>query len=510
MDSRAERLWQRGIVHFRQGNMAAAQASFEAFLARTPGSGPGLFRLSMVAARRGRYRSAIELAERALQSDPGRTEVLTHLARCHVNAGHLERARTAATQALAQPRGNAVALDALGVVMTRLDEQDAALELFDLALAQDPGQASLYFNRALANRQFNRIEAAVADLESCIALQPDHAKAHWILATLRGQDLAGNHLSRLRQQLPGTVAGDREMIGLALFKELDDLGESAEAAPLLVQAIAERAARAPAGDAGAAHAALVDGLINLCDERFFRRAGEAQPEHAPVFVIGMPRSGVALLAQRLSRHPRFLHLGAQAPFPRLLSARLGFDGARPPSAAELSRLEDFDFAALGRHYLAEVAPAGGKPPILCESHPLNYLEVGLIARALPGARFLHLLRDPADTCVSLLAQPGAEPLLAPQDPAALAACYRDYQRLMQHWNEVLPGRIMDVSYESLVEKPEMILRVICSFLGIRYASSLRMGLQLHSRSIGRGRRYLPHLPGLAAGLDSEARHSRSA
>ena len=510
MDSRAEKLWQRGIVHFRQGNMAAAQASFEAFLVREPGSGPGLFRLSMVAARRGRYRAAIDLAEQALQADPARLEVLTHLARCHVNAGHLERARAVATQALAQPRGNAVALDALGVVMTRLDEQDAALELFDLAIAQDSGQASLFFNRALANRQFDRIEASAQDLEACLALQPGHAKAHWILSTLRGQDLAGNHLPRLRQRLAAAPNHERETLALALFKELDDLGETAEATPLLLQTLAERAGRMAATSAGHEHAALVEGLIKTCDERFVRRPAEARTENGPVFIVGMPRSGVALLGQRLSRHPRLLHLGAQAPFPRLLAAALGFDSARPPASSELARLAEFDFAALGRDYLAEVTPAGPKPPILCESHPLNYLEVGFIARALPGARFLHMLRDPVDSCVSLLAQPGAEPLLAPQDPAALAACFHDYQRLMQHWNEVLPGRIMDVSYESLVEKPEMILRVICSFLGIRYASSLRMGLQLHARSLGRGRRYLEALPGLAEGLALESRQSRSA
>ncbi len=510
MDSRAEKLWQRGIVHFRQGNMAAAQASFEAFLAREPGSGPGLFRLSMVEARRGRYRKAIDFAEQALQADPGRTEALTHLARCHVNAGHLERARAAATQALAQPRGNSVALDALGVVMTRLDEQDAALELFDLAIRQDSNQASIYFNRALANRQFDRIEAAAADLESCLALQPGHAKAHWILANLRGQDLAGNHLPRLRQRLALASAGEREAVALALFKELDDLGETAEATDLLTQTIRERAARLPLAGAGDEHAALVRALVKTCDERFVRRRADARTENGPVFVVGFPRSGVALLSQRLSRHPRLLHLGAQAPFPRLLAAALGFDGARPPRASELPGLAGFDFDAFGHDYLADVTPAGSKPPILCESHPLNYLEVGFIARALPGARFLHVVRDPVDSCVSLLAQPGPEPLLAPQAPAALAACHHDYQRLMQHWHEVLPGRMMDVSYESLVEKPEMILRVICSFLGIRYASSLRMGLQLHGRSLGRGHRYLDALPGLKTGLAVDARQSRSA
>ena len=123
---------------------------------------------------------------------------------------------------------------------------------------------------------------------------------------------------------------------------------------------------------------------------------------------------------------------------------------------------------------------------------------------------LHMVRDPVDTCVSILGHAAGDVILPSHDPAELAACYLDYHRLMEHWQQVLPGRIMDVNYESLIEKPDMILRVVCAFLGIRYASALRMGLKLHQRSIGRGQRYLAGLPALAAGLAPLERQSRSA
>ena len=83
-------------------------------------------------------------------------------------------------------------------------------------------------------------------------------------------------------------------------------------------------------------------------------------------------------------------------------------------------------------------------------------------------------------------------------------------RLMRHWHELLPGRVMDIDYESLVAKPDMVLRVVCSFLGIRYGASLRMGLSLHAHSVGRGRAYAALLPGLEAGLRPLTRESRSA
>jgi hypothetical protein len=129
---------------------------------------------------------------------------------------------------------------------------------------------------------------------------------------------------------------------------------------------------------------------------------------------------------------------------------------------------------------------------------MNYQLAPFIARALPNARFLHVTRDPVDNCVSILGHPGGEPGLPAHDPAALASAYLDYRRLMLHWDRLLPGRIMQVSYESLVERPETVLRVVCASIGLRYGSALRTGLDLHSRSIGRGARHLERLPALKA------------
>lgn len=508
MDNRAQKLWQRGLVHFRQGNMEAAQANFEAFLAREPGSGPAHFRLSMVHARRGRHFQAVSLGQQALAQEPDRVEILSHLARCHLMCGQPEVARQLATRALAMPRDNAIVLDSLGVIMTRLDEQVLALELFDQAIAIEGRQASMYFNRALAYRQFGMAEQAERDLETCLALNPAHAKAHWMLANLRNQDLATNHLRRLQQRLELAGPAEEPMLALALFKELDDLSDSAGAGTALARGI--EAKRRLASPAPATSARMTDDLLALCDERFCRPRATASDSIGPVFIFGMPRAGVALLGNLLSRHSKVHHLGVQAPFSRLLAQAMGRDSARPFDPADIEACRGVDFDALGQRYLAEVSPRGGKQLIACESVPMNFQLAGFIARALPAARMLHVVRDPVDTCVSILGHAAIEPSIPSHDPAALADYYLDHHRLMQHWQQVLAGRIIDVSYESLVEKPEMILRVICSFLGIRYASSLRMGLQLHRRSIGRGHRYLAQLPSLEAGLAPLELKSRSA
>ncbi len=505
MESRAAKLWQRGMMYFQLGSMEAAQANFEAFLAREPNSGPGRLRLSLVMARRGRHHRALDLATEALAIQPDQAELLVHQARCLIACGRIEAARTVALRALSQPRLGAVVVDALAVALTRLDEQALALELFDQALAMDSTQPSMYFNRALARRQFGMPEGAEQDLRACLAVQPSHAKAHWALSGLRGRD-DPTHRRQLAKRLQDTQsAQDRELTALALFRELDADGESVAAWPNLQAAIASRAPKTLDPPER-----MVDALIATCDERFVRTMGAGQPSQAPVFVFGMPQSGVALFGNLLSRHSRVQSLGSLPVFAPLLSHRLGRDSARPFEAADFARLGDIDCEALGREFLESTGANSGKPILVCESRPFDFLLAGCIVRALPGARLLHVRRDPMDTCVSILAQPGGDTLLPVHDPGALAAAYLQYDRLMRHWHQVLPGRIMDIDYESLVAKPDMVLRVVCGFLGIRYGSSLRMGLSLHGRSVGHGRRYAEHLPELVAGLQPLDLESRSA
>lgn len=505
MDSRAGKLWQRGMLHFRLGNMEAAQANFESFLAREPNSGPGRFRLSMVLARRGRHQAAVALIEQVLASEPEQLELLAQHGRCLLACGLVEPARSVALHALSLPRSGPVAMDALAVVLTRLEEQSLALELFDQAIALDPRQASIYFNRALARRQFGLADGAEQDLRTCLALDPAHAKAHWTLALLRGRDDPA-HRVQLERQLGRSPAGSgRELTALALFRELDALGDPAAAWPALRSGIAIRPPHP-----GEAPEAWVDALVATCGERFVRMSAQSGTPAAPIFIFGMPQSGVALFGSLLSRHSGVQHLGQLQAFAPLLSRALGRDTQRPFEAGDFARLDQIDCDTLGRDFLAATGGDRHKSLLVCESRPMDFQLAGVIARALPGARLLHMRRDPLDTCTSILAQASGERAMPSGDPAALARYYLQYHRLMQHWHQVLPGRLMDIDYESLVSRPDMVLRVVCSFIGIRYGSSLRMGLSLHSRSIGRGRRYAEQLPELDAGLRPLYRETRSA
>lgn len=488
MEKRIQQLWQRGLGHFRNDNLDAAQACFEGILARDPGQSPAFFRLAMVYMQRGANANAVELAEKALALSPGQMEIQVLLARIHLAAGSIARARDYAMLAALGPRESVVTLDSLGAVFSQLGEHRRALEMFDAAIALPTPTAYLFFNRALAQRAAGATAAFEHDLEACLGLEPDHAKSHWYLAQQRRRGRSAGHVEFLRQRL-GQLPADQlehEVLSLALFHELDGLDRPAEAWHVLEKVLTGRRslpAREPMSWAA---------LRNIVPEPLAPPSGA----HGPVFIVGLPRSGVAVLGHMMERHPQLRSLGSTPVFQRRLNAELARLLGKPSHwqvAGDV--LEGVDFEALGRDYLEQVAAADDAA--ICEYVPMNALLLGAIARALPRARFLCMTRDPHDNALSLLALPCVEASLINDDVAKLADHIARHRELMHYWQDNLPGRIMDVQYESLMHKPEMVLRVACAFLGLRYLPSLDAH-DLHERRIGHARPYADKLAAIAA------------
>jgi len=120
---------------------------------------------------------------------------------------------------------------------------------------------------------------------------------------------------------------------------------------------------------------------------------------------------------------------------------------------------------------------------------MDFLLFALMARAVPEARFLHVSRDPLDTLLSCLAQPNTDGALPVHDPVELADYFAAQSRLLHRWERQWPGRLLDVHYDSLIEKPEMVLRVTCAFLGLRYETAMRGAVPVDTLSHARWLHY---------------------
>jgi hypothetical protein len=185
-----------------------------------------------------------------------------------------------------------------------------------------------------------------------------------------------------------------------------------------------------------------------------------------------------------------------------------------PKAAEL--IDASNAKRVADHYLAALRERGLKADRVVDKMPLNFLRVGLIATLLPNARIIHTRRDPMDTCVSCYFQHFARGFHFSYDLANLGRYYREYERLMAHWHTVLPGRILDVQYETLIADQEAGIRKIIEFCGlewdarclafhetdrqVRTASFWQVRQPLYASSVGRWRHYEKHLGPLKAAL----------
>lgn len=464
----------------------------------------------------GRADAALPQLEAAARLDPTRLDFASHHARALLATGRVAQARDVARAAEAIPPRDPASLDVLGQVRVQVGDYDGALAAFSHAATWAPAQPQLHLNRASALIGLGRFDEAEQALERCIALAPRYWRAHYSLAQLRRQTPAHNHLARLQALLPeaGSDPAALTCLHLALAKEHEDLGEYPQAMAHLVAG--KRAARPPRGYDPARDAAMVDALIGAFGP-LPAPAADA-PTNGPIFIVGMPRSGTTLVDRIVSSHPGVRSAGELHTFGHALAHALHSPTPHLLDPAVFARVPGIDWPALGHAYLAHARTAVGEDGgRFTDKLPHNFLHLGAIARALPSARIVCLRRQPMDTCLSNFRQlfaasaPYFDYSYALED---VGRYYVQFDRLMAHWTRALPGRVLSIDYEELVDHQEAVTRRLLDFCGLPWddaclhfkrnaapvttPSAVQVRSTLHRDSLERWKRYGTAMDGLRA------------
>lgn len=394
---------------------------------------------------------AIDLLRQAHRAAPTRADVGAQLARALSLAQRLAESIDVADAVLVHAH-DAQTLDTLGVVYSRANDHARAASAFERAAALAPRNAGIQFNLASARKFLGDFDGADAAYEACIRQDATVWKAHSALSQLRRQRSGSNHIGRLDALLEtaGTDADARLHLHMALAKEHEDLGDHARA---FAHYTAGKAARGATLRYDARRDAALFDAIRAAGDAFGRDAA-GDPSHEPIFVIGMPRTGTTLVERILSSHPDVHAAGELQNFGVALKR---LSGSRTPMLLDgdtLARTAAIDPGVLGAAYIASTRPATGHVPRFVDKLPQNFLYAGFIARALPHARIVCVRRHPLDTCLSNLRQLFA--LNSPYfdyayDVLDIGRYYIGFERLMAHWDALLPGRITRVDYETLVD-----------------------------------------------------------
>lgn len=506
----------------QRGDWRSAQSAAYAVLNSFPGDADAHFALGVALLEQRQVKAAAEHLQHAMQAAPQRADCAAQCARALSLLQRLPEALAAADIALALAPRDAYSLDTLGVVYSRANAHARAAKVFRRAIELMPTRASYRFNLAASLTFCGEIAAAEDEYEACLALEPRHWRAHSALAQLRRQTPEHNHIARLHALLPAAQDQPDAVLHLhhALAKEYEDLGQYPQAfAHLRTGKSARRAAIAydPQRDA-----ALFDALIEAFPAPVAAATGCASEE--PIFIVGMPRSGTTLVERILSSHPQVHSAGELQNFGVALKRASGSPTRHLLDADTIAGVANLDWAKLGQAYLASTRPGTGHTPRFIDKLPHNFLYLGYIARALPKARLICLRRDPIDTCLSNFRQLFA--LNTPYfdyayDLLDTGRYYLGFDRLMAHWQRVLPGRVMEIHYEAIVEDQEAATRQLLQHCGLPWdpaclhfeqntapvatASAVQVRAPIYRSALGRWRRYEAQLGELRALLQAGTR-----
>lgn len=507
----------------RAQNLRDAEAGYRRILAMNPRHPEATYLLGLVALGAGMVADGIELLERAVALDPKQLEYRMNLARAHREIGHMSETAKVLRGAIKLAPNEPMVMAQLADILKLIGEYEEALDLVDRGLVLNPRIAQFFATKATTLEKLGRYDEAIEVCREAFKLAEDAGTEPPMMITMIFAQIAprvgldDEAVERVNKglQQPNVHPQQVKTATFALAA-IEDKRENHEAAfELYKKANTAIENRWNAEN----HSKVIDALIEMYSaDRVQQMKKSHHVNETPVFIVGMPRSGTTLVEQILGAHPEV------EPFGELLDI---FDAARRMSlqtrtqymtkkfmdAVSTKHLDDASQKYLARHR----SHARGAKRVT-DKLPTNFLNLGLIAQMLPGARVIHCVRDPMDTCWSNYTMNFTSDLPFSRDLSDLGRYYRDYQRLMEHYKSVLDLPILDVQYEELVEDIEGQSKRMLDFLGLdwdervlRYyesdrrlltASAEQANKPIYTSSIGRYKPYESMLGDLKSALDT--------
>ncbi|KIC08167.1 hypothetical protein RA19_19485 [Leisingera sp. ANG-M1] len=485
--------------------------------------------------------TAMKLVERVLKDQPGDQAAFYLKAQAQLVLNDAEAAIETATAALARDPRQPRLLRLRATAWSTLGDEMAMLEDYQAALKVDPNDADALQNISLPLARLMRQEEATAAAHKAVAVAPQNIEARRRLAS---QLISNGETEAAREQCLALMELDpKDTQVLEMLARLNSREQNAELLPVAQKALktapsrsldranisfalaritdqaGDKEAFAPHNDEANACMAAQTPYDYEESERQFSRImaafpreitpADAQPDGPrPIYVVGMPRSGTTLTETVIGLHPDVFPLGERGVPAFLLHPYLDKDQDFTPEAARQFISEDI-------RRLPEM-PAGTAAYV--DKMPDNYRLLGHLLTAYPEARFVHLCRDPRDVAMSIWrGYFSGSSLTYAYDLKAMAHRFNLYGRLMQHWRQVMPGRIYDLRYEDLVADIDGESRKLAAFCGLDWVedmahperhegqvltlSNTQVRQTVHTRSVGKWAQYADVLAPFIDGLD---------
>ncbi|MEQ9490942.1 MAG: sulfotransferase [Alphaproteobacteria bacterium] len=437
-----------GVSHQEAGDFDKAADAFRK-AAATDTSGRADKLLGLLLLQQEKYHEAHDALNKAAATLSGDAEIFNALGYLETERGNFCDAIAHLETALCLNPYHEPAMVNLGNALKGAGDTDSAIERYRQAIALDPESTLAYRNLGNTYRSIGQTAEAADCFDTACRLEPGNGQLHRLLSTVRTFSTGDALIAAMTEAYDrtGRHSTDRMHFCFALWKAYDDTGDPEKAFPYLAEGNAIRRKQTPYLPEATQQyidrvKALSTGLPSQIDTE----------GPTPVFIVGLPRSGTSLVEQILASHPS-VHGCGELPYLEAIADELLDNSITPAEAAD--------------RYRHASQPLDTDAACFTDKMPDNFRYIGLITRLFPSARILHCRRDPVETCFSIFKHYfPAKRMTYAFGLDDLADYYRQYDSLMQHWREALPGRIQDVDYEDLVTDPEPVIRNMLTFCGL--------------------------------------------
>lgn len=453
----------------QQGDIDEARRRYKRLFEVQPPFAPAWLAASHVEMAAGNAVEALQLASRCLELDPARPpRVLLQMAVALRALLHADEAMVPAREALASPAADPELLDGLGRFFTQCGRREEACAAHARAAAAKPGDEEYGLRLVMAARDAGRTEAAEQECDRWAQAGTLNGLFYLLRAQLRRQTPERNHVAQLRGLLERSIHGEaRVQLQYALGKELQDLEDHAAAfGAFATGARLHREARTyDVKD----DVVQLDRLRAVYDAEWQRGVGRSAQAARPIFLVGLPGPGIGLIERVLQHHPDITFVGELPSFGHIVNlAAQTISGRRVAERERVALARSAPPDSLGSGYLKHASLMTRPTGRFVDSSVANVLHCALIKAALPGATLVHVSRHPMADCFALFSRWSGEALPFAYDIDELAQYYAAYRRLMQHWAGLLPGAIVEVSYERLRADAGVETRRLVSACGLAW------------------------------------------
>jgi len=451
----------------RQGRGREAGECYSRALACAPNSAEAQNALGNNLRAYGVLDAAIACYRRAIELRPNFAEFYNNVGVALREQGAWGAAAQAYHQAIALKPKLFGAHANLGVLLQEQGALDEAIACHQRSIEANPEFAEGYHNLGISLQEKGALDAAWDAFERAIAISPRRGVFYRMLVgtgRMTAESAQSARLEALAAEMGTLPEPDRLELHFALGTFYADTGQPTKSSAHLLEA--NRLKRRQIRYDECQSLGIFDRIQTVFTREMLEARGDyGRASTVPIFIVGMPRSGTTLLEQILASHPTVHGAGELETLPRLLALHESRVGKPFPELVEtLAKDELQSFADDYLESLHRLAPTAGH---IVDKMPNNFLRIGLIKLAFPAARIIHVQRDPVDTCLSCFSKSFSGDLPYSYNLAELARYYRAYERLMIHWQQVLPGgSILNIRYEDLVADLEGQSRQVLAFCDI--------------------------------------------